>query len=48
LIRKLFEGKPIGEAIKDAKQELANSGNLLMDVIINWNLLGDPALVVVN
>ena len=46
LLRNLFDGKPIGTAIMEAKQEIANSGQNMTDVIIGWNLLGDPALVV--
>ncbi|MCH7928425.1 MAG: hypothetical protein IID03_10660, partial [Candidatus Dadabacteria bacterium] len=46
LLRNLFEGKPIGTAILEAKQEIANSGQNMTDVIIGWNLLGDPALVI--
>jgi len=46
LLRNLFEGKPIGTAIMEAKQEMAGSGQKRIDVIIGWNLLGDPALVI--
>jgi len=46
LLNKLFENKPIGTAIMEAKQEMANNGQKRIDVIIGWNLLGDPALLV--
>jgi len=46
LLRNLFEGKPIGTAIMEAKQEIANSGQNMTDVIIGWNVLGDPALFI--
>jgi len=46
LLRNLFEGQSIGEAIKNAKQDMASGGQFRTDVIIGWNLLGDPALVI--
>ena len=39
-------GKPMGLAILEAKQELATSQPGYSDVLLGWNLLGDPALVV--
>ena len=39
-------GMRIGDAILEAKRELAESNTGLVDVQLGWNLLGDPALVV--
>lgn len=39
-------GMPIGQALVDAKQELAKEHPDLLDVILGWSLMGDPALVV--
>ena len=39
-------GKPIGEAILDAKRDLAEIHPGMLEVILGLNLLGDPALVV--
>ena len=38
-------GKPIGEAILDAKRELAETYPGMLEVILGLNLLGDPAMV---
>jgi hypothetical protein len=44
---RMFEtGKPIGVAILEAKLEHAENHGDQLDVILGWNLLGDPALVV--
>jgi hypothetical protein len=44
---RMFEaGKPIGLAILEAKLEHARESADQLDVILGWNLLGDPALVV--
>ncbi|MCB1035496.1 MAG: hypothetical protein KDD47_16860, partial [Acidobacteria bacterium] len=38
-------GKTVGEAMIEAKREIAAQGGDLRDVILGWTLLGDPALV---
>jgi hypothetical protein len=44
---RMFETvKPIGVAIIEAKLEHAENHGDQLDVILGWNLLGDPALVV--
>ncbi len=45
-LQNLFTGQTIGEAIRDTKQQIAPHGPSRNDVIIGWNLLGDPALVI--
>ncbi|NIU87994.1 MAG: hypothetical protein GWN56_12180 [Nitrosopumilaceae archaeon] len=45
LMNNLFTGQTIGEAIKNTKKQLS-SGFSRTDVIIGWNLLGDPALLI--
>lgn len=37
-------GATIGEAVRDAKRELAATNPEFIDVILGWTLLGDPAL----
>ncbi|MCE9644909.1 MAG: DUF11 domain-containing protein [Chloroflexi bacterium] len=39
-------GKPIGLALQQAKYELALSHPELLDVLLGWSLMGDPALVI--
>ena len=39
-------GKPIGEAVLDAKRELAEDYPGMLEVILGVNLLGDPAMMV--
>jgi hypothetical protein len=39
-------GVSIGDALVEAKRELAAQNPGLRDVIVGWTLLGDPALVV--
>jgi hypothetical protein len=39
-------GKTIGEALQEAKNELALVSPERLDVLLGWTLLGDPALVV--
>ncbi|MBN1304051.1 MAG: carboxypeptidase regulatory-like domain-containing protein [Anaerolineales bacterium] len=40
-------GVSIGTAVRDAKQELAQGGGAgLVDVLLGWSLMGDPALVI--
>jgi hypothetical protein len=39
-------GKPIGLALQEAKSELALSHPELLDVLLGWSLMGDPALVI--
>ena len=44
---RMFEtGRPIGVAILEARLEHAENHGDQLDVILGWNLLGDPALVV--
>ena len=44
---RMFEtGKPIGQAILEAKIAHAQEHADELDVILGWNLLGDPALIV--
>ena len=44
---RMFEtGKPIEVAILEARLEHAENHADQLDVILGWNLLGDPALVV--
>jgi hypothetical protein len=38
-------GKPVGEAVLDAKRELALANPGMLEVILGVNLLGDPAMV---
>jgi hypothetical protein len=39
-------GATLGEAVREAKKELATARPELLDVLLGWTLLGDPALVV--
>ena len=39
-------GVTLGEALTEAKQELALTDPQRLDVILGWTLLGDPALKV--
>ncbi len=39
-------GGRIGEALTSAKQSLAQDSPELLDVILGWSILGDPALVI--
>lgn len=39
-------GMPMGIALRDAKLQLALSHPDLIDVLLGWNLMGDPALVI--
>ena len=39
-------GVTLGEALRDAKQDLATTHPGMVDVILGWTLLGDPALVI--
>jgi hypothetical protein len=39
-------GMPIGKALLDAKLELAETDPELLDVLLGWTLMGDPALVI--
>lgn len=41
-----LEGKPIGEAIVEAKQAIAADNPDATDILLGWQILGDPALVV--
>jgi hypothetical protein len=46
LPRATAEGVAIGDALVEAKRDLAVRAPALRDVIVGWTLLGDPALVV--
>ena len=37
---------PIGQALQDAKRDLALTHPELLDVLLGWSLMGDPALVI--
>jgi hypothetical protein len=39
-------GMPMGKALTEAKTELAQTHPELLDVILGWTLMGDPALVI--
>ena len=39
-------GMTIGQAVRDAKLELAGAHPELLDVLPCWSLMGDPALVI--
>ncbi|MDD2921320.1 MAG: C25 family cysteine peptidase, partial [Anaerolineales bacterium] len=39
-------GAPMGKALLEAKQELAQTHPNMLDVLLGWTLMGDPALVV--
>jgi hypothetical protein len=39
-------GMTIGQALLEAKQELARTHPELIDVLLGWTLMGDPALVI--
>jgi hypothetical protein len=40
-------GMSIGQALQEAKTELAKTHPGLLDVQLGWTLMGDPALVIV-
>ncbi len=44
--RMIQPGMPMGMALQDAKRELAKTHPELLDVLLGWTLMGDPALVV--
>lgn len=44
--RLVAPGMTIGQAMQDAKFELAQEHPELLDVILGWTLMGDPALVI--
>jgi hypothetical protein len=44
--RAVTAGKSLGEAVLEAKAELARTNPEMTDVLLGWTLLGDPALVV--
>ena len=44
--RMVTPGIPIGLALRDAKIELALTHPELLDVLLGWSLMGDPALTV--
>ena len=50
IFRLLFaEGRSLGDAVLEAKRRLAALEDpSVLDVLIGWNLLGDPTLVVVE
>jgi hypothetical protein len=44
--RLVTSGKTVGQALLEAKTELAQTHPELLDVLLGWSLMGDPALVV--
>jgi hypothetical protein len=42
--RMVISGVAIGQALQDAKHELAQTHPELTDVLLGWSLMGDPAL----
>jgi hypothetical protein len=44
--RMAIPGTPIGQAVQDAKRQLAGDHPGLVDVLLGWSLMGDPTLVV--
>ena len=44
--RLALPGETLGQAMRDAKLELAKTHPELVDVMLGWSLMGDPALVV--
>ena len=44
--RLVTPGTTIGQALQVAKSELAKSHPELLDVLLGWSLMGDPALVI--
>jgi hypothetical protein len=44
--RMVTPGMSIGQALQDAKSELAQTHPELLDVLLGWSLMGDPALVI--
>jgi len=39
-------GKTIGQALLEAKQDLAQNHPEMLDVLLGWSLMGDPALII--
>ena len=44
--RMYLKGKTIGEAVIEAKQAMALTNPGASDILLGWQILGDPALVV--
>jgi hypothetical protein len=44
--RLVTPGMTLGQALRDAKLELAQTHPELLDVMLGWSLMGDPALVI--
>ena len=44
--RLAIQGMTLGQALQDAKVELARTRPELADVLVGWSLMGDPGLVV--
>jgi hypothetical protein len=44
--RLAIQGMTVGQALQDAKVELARTHPELADVLVGWSLMGDPGLVV--
>jgi hypothetical protein len=44
--RMVTPGMTIGQSLQDAKSELARTHPELLDVLLGWSLMGDPALVI--
>jgi len=39
-------GKPMGKALLEAKRELSQTHPEMLDVLLGWTLMGDPALII--
>jgi hypothetical protein len=44
--RLVVPGMTVGQALLEAKQELATTNPELADVLIGWSLMGDPGLAI--
>ena len=44
--RLVIPGLPVGQALQESKSELARTHPELLDVLLGWSLMGDPALVI--
>lgn len=44
--RMYLQGKPIGQAVIEAKQALAVTDPGASDILLGWQIIGDPALVI--
>jgi len=44
--RMVTPGLTVGQALRDAKLELSQTHPELLDVLLGWSLMGDPALMI--